>query len=286
MSTKVWLSTHGRALDPEDATISVFDRGFLYGDSVYETMRTVGRRVVDLDAHLDRLRRSGAGISFEIPFDDGEITQAIAATLEAADNPDSRIRVIVTRGVGPITLDTHAVKASVLVVMVTALELASPETYARGIAAALVDREGAVRPGLKTGNYLGNILALREAQEAGADDAIMCNPEGAVAEGATSNLFLVVEGSVHTPSLASGVLAGITRGRVMQLLAGELGLPVAERTILPVELERADELFLTSSVRGVMPVTRLDGRPVGDGSVGPITKRLRAAYDAWLSSLA
>lgn len=283
MSTKVWLSTHGRVLDPEQATISVFDRGFLYGDSVYETVRTSHGRVVDLDAHLQRLRRSAEGIAFELPFSDADISAAIDRTLAAADNPISRVRVIVTRGTGPIALDTHVAESPVLVILVSPWVDPSPEERLRGISAVIVDRQGSLRPGLKTGNYLGNILALRQAQDQGGDDAIMCNAEGTVAEAPTANVFMVAGGHVHTPSLAAGLLAGITRDVVIRLVGERLGLPMTEREILVDELRSADELFLTSSVRGVMPVTALDGMRVGDGSAGPITRRVIAAYDAYLS---
>src|SRR5690606_17989370 len=204
VSTKVWLSNHGEPRDPQDATISVFDRGFLYGDSVYETLRTSGGRIVELGAHLDRLRRSAEGIAFELPVSDAEITDAVEQTLAAAANDDSRIRVVVTRGTGPIDLDTRVAESPLVVVIVSPLVLPTAEQYQKGIPAVLVrEREGSIRPGLKTGNYLGNILALRRAHELGAEDAIMCNADGAVAEGATSNLFMVVAGSVHTPSIAT-----------------------------------------------------------------------------------
>lgn len=282
MSTKVWLSTHGATLDPGDATISVFDRGFLYGDSVYETLRTANGRVVKLDAHLDRLRRSAAGIAFELPFDDAELAAAVSATVAAADNLDSRIRVVVTRGTGPIDLDTRVADSPVLVVIVTPLSVPTRAQCLAGISAVLVGREGSIRPGLKTGNYLGNILALRQAHDQGADDAIVCNAEGAVAEGATSNLFMVVGGAVHTPSLATGLLAGITRGVVMGLIETELGLTLRERTIMADELRDVDELFLTSSVRGVMPVTTLDGAVVGEGVAGSVTRRVLDVYETFL----
>jgi branched-chain amino acid aminotransferase len=286
VSTKVWLSTRGEACDPQDASISVFDRGFLYGDSVYETLRTVSGRVVELGAHLDRLRRSAEGIAFELPFADAELTEAVDATLAAAQNPDSRVRIIVTRGTGPIALDTREAGNPVMVVIVSPLVVPSADEYTRGISAVVVgEREGSVRPGLKTGNYLGNILALRRAHELGAEDAIMCNADGAVAEGATSNLFMIVEGTVHTPSLATGVLAGITRSLVIRLLRERLGLPTCERTILPGELRGADELFLTSSVRGIMPVTTLDGATVGAGVAGPLTRRVMQIYADYLAEL-
>lgn len=267
--------------------ISVFDRGFLYGDSVYETLRTVGGRVVECGAHLERLRRSAEGIAFELPFTDAQICEPLEQTLRAAANEDSRIRVVVTRGAGPIALDTRGAEHPVLVIMVSPLVVPSPEEYERGISAVVVgEREGSIRPGLKTGNYLGNILALRRAHELGAEDAIMCNADGAVAEGASSNLFLVVDGSLHTPSLASGVLAGITRSGVIRLVSERLGMSVSERTVMPGELRGADELFLTSSVRGIMPVTTLDGAQVGGGVAGPITRRVSQAYAQLLAEIA
>jgi branched-chain amino acid aminotransferase len=286
VATKVYLSTHGRALDPEHATISVFDRGFLYGDSVYETLRTAGEGVFELEPHLQRLRRSATGIAFELPFTDADIADAIAQTLAAAKNAKSRVRVIVTRGTGPIALDTRVAESPVLVVLVTPLEEVDPAVRMQGISAIVVDRQDFFRQGLiglKTGNYLGNILALHQAHDQGADDAILCNAEGQVAEGSTSNLFLVVDGRVHTPSLASGLLAGITRDLVIRLLDTRLGLQVAERAVLVDELTRADEMFLTSSIRGVMPVTKLDGVAVGDGTAGPVTRRVIDVYEAFLS---
>lgn len=283
VSSKVWLSTHGRVLEPQDATISVFDRGFLYGDSVYETLRTARGRVVELQAHLDRLRRSAAGIAFELPFGEAEIEAALGEALAAAGNPESRIRVVVTRGTGPINLDTRVAESPVLAIIVTPLELPSRETYLRGISACVVDREGAVRPGLKTGNYLGNILALRAAHERGAEDAILSTADGAVAEGATSNLFAVIDGVVHTPEIATGLLVGITREMILRLLREVLGVETHERRLLVEELRGCDELFLTSSVRGVMPVTTLDGRVLGDGRAGPLTLRVLDAYETALA---
>jgi branched-chain amino acid aminotransferase len=286
MPTKVWLSTHARPLAPEEATISVFDRGFLYGDSVYETLRTVGGNVVELDAHLDRLDHSAAGIAFELPFDHAAIADALARTLAAAENPDSRIRLIVTRGTGPIALDSRLAESPVLAIIVQPLVVPSDTDKQRGITAMIVgDREGSVLPGLKTGNYLGNILALRRANELGAEDAIMCTA-GAVAEGANSNVFMVVDGEVHTPSLMTGLLAGITRQTVIELLRDPLGIPIHERTITPTQLRAAEEVFLTSSIRGVMPVTTLDGALVGTGGCGPVSRRVIEAYAAYLDRVA
>lgn len=289
MSTKVFLSTHPDPLDPADAKISVFDRGFLYGDSVYETMRTAGGEPLELERHLQRLRRSGAGIGLEIPFSDEALARSIKRTHAAAGNPESYVRLVVTRGAGPIALDPRHGHTPLLVVLVQPLVLPQADAYERGIRAVLVDitknAGTSMDPSIKSGNYLNNILALREAIEAGGEDAIMCNPEGAVSEGATSNVFMVSGGRVATPSMRTGILPGITRQTVCEL-AASLGLPVEETTILPAQLRAADEVFLTSSVRGIMPVTRLDDAPVGAGTAGPVTRRLHQAYQAYVEAAA
>ena len=288
MSTKVYLSTVGAPVDPEDATISIFDRGLLYGDSVYETMRTAGGHPVELARHLARLHRSAEGIGLELPFSDAEVGDAVAATHRASGNAESYVRVIVTRGGGPIMLDPRHSSDPVLVVIVRELELPSPEAYERGVSVVVVGvlkaGGGLVDPGIKTGNYLNNIQALRQAIARGADDAILSNARGDVAEGATSNVFLVAEGRLCTPHLQTGLLAGITREVVCELAAG-LGHPVHERPVPPDDLRAADEVFLTSSVRGIMPVTRVDDATVGDGTVGPVTRALMARYAAWLAEL-
>lgn len=285
MPTKVFLSTSGRVVDPAEATVSVFDRGFLYGDSVYETLRTTGPRVLALGRHLERLHRSAAGIGLIIPYGDDQVRAAIGETLGAAANEASRIRVVVTRGTGPIAIDTRTSTTPLLVVFVEALQLPSLEHYERGISAAIVDPRTVANPGLKTGNYLPNILALRQAIERAGDDAIMCNRDGFVTEAATSNVFVVRSGALSTPSLASGLLAGITRSIVFEL-ASRLELVVRERAISPEELATADELFLTSSVRGIMPVTQLDGAVLGSGHMGPITRRLWTAYEDYVAAVA
>ncbi len=285
MTVKVYLSTAGRPLDPADATISVFDRGFLYGDSVYETLRTAGGRFVEMRRHLVRLRRSAAGIGLEIPYSDQEIADATRATCDATGNPDCYVRVVVTRGTGELGLDPRQAGKPLLVILAKALKLAPAELYERGLSAHIVDVRKISRrsldPTLKTGNYLNSIQALRNA----AEDAIMLSVDGAVAEGATSNVFMVKEGAILTPSLKTGLLSGITRALICELARAD-GCEVAEVTIWPDELRAADEVFLTSSVRGPIAVTTLDGAPVGDGRVGPVTQRLSALYGDYLARVA
>lgn len=288
MPSKVYLSTAGRPLDPGEATVSVFDRGFLYGDSIYETLRTAGGNPVEPTRHLERLRRSAAGIGLEIPFTDEALRAAVAETHAASGNPDSYVRVIVTRGAGPLMLDPRVSESPLLVVLVQELKLPPAKLYETGLSVRIVDvhkiSARSLDPTLKTGNYLNSIQALRQAAQSSAEDAIMCSPAGHVAEGATSNVFMVRGGQLFTPSLATGLLEGITRALVMAL-AGELKIAASEATIWPDELRAADEVFLTSSVRGPMPVTTLDGQPIGAGP-GPVTRKIMARYQQYLDSVA
>jgi branched-subunit amino acid aminotransferase/4-amino-4-deoxychorismate lyase len=290
VTTKVFIATGdapGRIEDPERATISVFDRGFLYGDSVYETMRTAGGLPLELEGHLERLHRSAAGIGLDVPGTDPELAASIAATHAASGNDESYVRVIVTRGSGPLMLDPRASISPTIVIVVQPLSLPTAEAYERGIAAVVVDRtkgESGLDPSIKSGNYLANVLALREAIAAGGDDAIMKSATGDIAEGATSNLFLVTGGGTHlvTPSIETGLLEGITR-RVVFRLARGLGFPPHEGRVTHDDLLAASEVFLTSSVRGIMPVTKIDGRPVGEGTAGPVWRRLHGAYTAYVA---
>ena len=289
MSTKVWMSDVGAVVDAADAKISVFDRGFLYGDSVYETMRTAGGHPVEFPRHLQRLHRSAEAIGLSFSFTDAEIARAVAVTHRSSDNEESYVRVIVTRGAGPLMLDPSESAVPRLVILVQPLSLPSEDRVARGISAVLVDvvKSGSsgVDPRIKSGNYLANILALRQAHAAGGEDAIMRGEDGDISEGATSNLFVVSGGELATPHLAAGLLEGITRSVVCEL-AAELSLPVTQRRVDPETLAQADEIFLTSSVRGIMPMTRLDGHPVGDGTVGPVTWRLIARYAQYIEAWA
>ncbi len=294
MGTKVYLSTLGRPVDPAEATVSVFDRGFLYGDSVYETLRTSAGRPVDWIPHIERLHRSADGIGLELPLDDAALRRVVMETLAASKNEDSKVRIVITRGTGPIALDVRTSIDPMVVVFVEPLKLPPPEQVETGISAAVVQPHRNLRTveaNLKTGNYLPNIQALRKAIEQRGEDAIMCNHDGEVAEGATSNLFMVEGGELHTPPVETGLLPGITRGTIIRL-AREQGIPVSETRFKPERLRAADEVFLTSSVRAVMPVTRLDGQVVGEpsdddpgrGKVGPMTKRMIEAYQEHVRS--
>ena len=286
MSARVYVN--GAITDRDSAVISIFDRGFLYGDSVYEVLRTSGARPVDLDRHLERLRRSADGIALTMPGPD-ELGRAIADTLDAAGNPESYVRIVVTRGGGPITLDITAPEKPSLVVIAAPLAMPAAELYERGCSLAIVGVERTSRrafdPAVKSGNYLNNIMALAEARRTGAYEAIMCNPDGRVAEGSTSNLFVSRGGRLVTPALGTGLLPGITRQRVIDL-ARAGGLAVDEGDLVPDEVRGAAEAFITSSIRGVMPVATVDGGTIGDGVPGPATRRLMELYAGFLADVA
>ncbi len=275
MSIRVHIG--GRVCLPDEAKISVFDRGFLYGDSVYETIGTSGGRLFAVEEHLVRLERSAARIGLRVP-PRAEIERAIAETLAAAGNEESRVRVMLTRGAGKLDLDPASVDDPQLVVIVFPLGPPTSEMYARGVSAAIVsvtrNNPQAIDPAVKSGNYLNNILALGEARRrSGAYEAILCSSDGTVAEGASSNIFAVRGGVVRTPPLDVGILDGITRAKVIGLCR-QAGIAIEEARISPEELRAADEVFITSATRAVLPVTRLDEQPVGAGVPGPCTRRL------------
>ena len=273
----------GGVRPPEEAKVSVFDRGFLYGDSVYETIGTAYGRLFAARDHLDRLERSAERIGLAVP-PRAEIERAIAETIEAAGNAESRVRVILTRGVGKLDLDPASCSDTRLVVIVFPLGPPTPEMFEKGVAVAIVsvarNSPRAIDPAVKSGNYLNNVLALGEARRRSkAYEAILCAGDGSVAEGSTSNVFAVVGGEVRTPPPEVGILDGITRAKVMGLCR-DAGIPLAERRLSPDELRGADEAFITSATRGVLPVTTIDERPVAGGAPGPVTRRLMALYDA------
>jgi branched-chain amino acid aminotransferase len=287
MNTRIYVD--GRVSDEAGAAVPVLDRGFLYGDSIYEVVRTAGGRPVDLGPHLDRLERSAARIGLELP-PRATIEGAFGETLAAAYADGGRgdeayVRVIVTRGGGEIGLDPRLADKPRLVVIATKLATPKPELYERGCHVRVVSVERnsvrALDPAIKSGNYLNNILALDQARRGQAYEAIMCDARGRVTEGSTSNLWCVRGGVALTPA-GEGILPGITRWRLLGL-AREAGIAAEEADLYPTDLHAADELFLTSSIRGVLPIGRLDDR---DLPVGPVTRRLQALYEAFLEGVA
>ena len=280
----VWID--GAPVDAAEARVPVFDRGFLYGDSVYEVTRAFSGVAFALGEHLDRLERSGAAILMRTP-PRADIERAVNDTLAASALPDAYVRIVVTRGAGEIALDPAAADEPRLIVIVRAPKPPPPEAYRDGVEVAIVGRTryapgvptSTIDPQVKSGNYLGSVMAVAEARKRGAYEAILCDNVGRITEGSSSNFFIVRGARVSTPPLSVGLLEGITRRKVMALLDGEK-IPWAEQALWPIDLHRADEAFLTSSVRGIVPVSRADGEPIGDGKPGPITRRVMSAYDA------
>ena len=280
MSIRVHVG--GQILLPEDARISVFDRGFLYGDSVFETLATAAGRLFALHEHLDRLERSAALVGITAP-PRVQMEAAVTSTVAAAGNPESRVRIIISRGEGGSDLDPGSAVGPNLVVIVTPRGGPTAQMYVEGVRVAIVSYRRndphTLDPTVKSGNYLTSVLAVGEARRAGAHEAILCAQDGGVAEGATSNLFVVRAGVVRTPAVAVGILPGITRAHVLSLCRRNEWAVEETAFLAADDLHRADEVFLTSSVRGVLPVTSVDGRKVAQGEPGPITRRLMHAYE-------
>lgn len=278
---RIWVD--GVIGDEHTAVVPVLDRGFLYGDGVYEVTRTAGGRCVDLGPHLDRLDRSAARIGLAPPSRDA-IVAAIGATL--AGQGESYVRVIVTRGAGEMGLDPALADRPRMVIIVRPLSLPAAEVVARGASLRFVSVERtsprALDPAIKSGNYLNNILAIAEARRSNAYEAVLCDERGRVTEGSSSNVWCVRGGEILTPPTTVGLLPGITRWRLLQLAAAA-GLPAREAELVPDELRGADEVFITSSIRGVLPIGRVDDRDV---PVGPVTRQLIGLYDRFLRAVA
>jgi branched-chain amino acid aminotransferase len=273
----------GRPMPPEAAKVSVFDRGFLYGDSVFEALRTYGGQPFALGRHLARLAESAARVFIELPVSLEQLGREVESAIVGAGNAESYVRLTVTRGVGEaMGLDPGLSRHALRVVIVTALKSPPPETYRDGVAVIthrterVTDHSAAA--GAKVGNYLMAVLANREARLANAAEALIVDARDCVVEGATSNVFVVLsDGTLVTPPEADGILLGITRETVLAV-AAELGIPVRLDS-LPLEVVKAAaEVFVSSSIRELVPVVTVDGAKVGDGKPGPTTLRLLAAF--------
>lgn len=281
MAEVVWIN--GQVVPREEAVISVFDHGFLYGDSIYETVRTSGGRPFLLQRHLERLRASAAALHLGLNRTMDEDRQAVDQVLAAAANPESIMRIIVTRGEGDIGYgQALCPRPSTLIYVRPMSPLQDPETRPGVrvvILSVLRNDPRTVSPAIKSGNLLNNILGAHEAEDRGVEEGIMLNSAGQVAEGTMTNVFMVKDGVVRTPPLEDGILPGITRGFVLEI-ARESGLPVREESFLPADLLAADEAFLTGTTRAVQPILQVDAVPMGDGQRGPVTYRLMLAFAA------
>ncbi|HEY8667100.1 MAG TPA: branched-chain-amino-acid transaminase [Tepidisphaeraceae bacterium] len=275
MSLKIWID--GQLLDQENARISVYDHGLLYGDGVFEGIRVYHGKVFECDAHLKRLFDSAKAIRLTIPRTTAEIRAAIEQTVKANGFTDCYIRLIVTRGVGALGIDPNKCANPSVIVISDLIQLYPKEMYQKGIAvitaSVIRNHPNALSPRIKSLNYLNNILAKIEANDAGVMEAIMLNHEGNVAECSADNIYIVRDGMVLTPTTADGILEGVTRKVILQLCQ-KMHIPWREQTLQRHDLYVADECFLSGTGAEVIPVTKIDGRPIATGEVGPLTGRI------------
>ena len=267
----------GEFVPEEDAKVSVFDHGLLYGDGIFEGIRFYNGGVFRLEQHLDRLWDSARSICLDLPMSRSEMTEAVLETIRKNDLRDGYIRLIVTRGVGNLGLNPAQCKRPSVIIIATTVALYPKEAYESGltVVTCATRRTGAaaLNPAVKSLNYLNNVMAKVEAIQAGAEEGLMLNDQGLVAECTGDNIFIVRDGIVSTPPLTAGALDGITR-RVAMEICETLGIPLRERDLSRHEIYTADECFLTGTAAEVIAAVKLDQRPIGDGKPGPITQRI------------
>ncbi len=279
MSLKVYID--GKLYDKEDAKISVYDHGLLYGDGVFEGIRSYGGKVFRLEQHLDRLWNSAKAIWLEIPMTREAMAKAIVETLAANEIADGYIRLVVTRGAGTLGLDPNRTSHPQVIVITDYITLYPEELYRNGLEIITVstmrNHSAALSPRIKSLNYLNNILAKIEGLQAGCIEALMLNTKGEVAECTGDNIFLVREGRLLTPPNEAGILEGITREAVIEL-ARESGREVREIPLTKHDIYIADECFLTGTAAEVVPVAKVDSRKIGAGVPGPVTRDLMERF--------
>ena len=284
------VNVNGRITGERDAVISVFDHGFLYGEGIYETLRTYNGRPFLYDRHVRRLRRSAQMIVMELPFSDAELATRIRETTTAANlgNAEAYIRVLVTRGIGELTYDPKATPAPSVVIIIKPNVDPSSDAFEKGVKVCLSpilrNHPGSVNPMIKSNNLLNNALAMQEALRRGGTEAIMRNYRGELTECTQSNLFIVKNGVALTPPLDSGLLPGITREFMFEI-GKDVGVEVREQLLHDADLLGADECFLTSTTKEALPIVHVDDQKIGTGKPGPVTKKLLDGFRkrAWAS---
>jgi len=277
--TKVYID--GQLYEKEEAKISVFDHGLLYGDGVFEGIRVYNGKIFKCREHIDRLYESARAIGIKIPMDKNAMVEAMENTLKANNLTQAYIRLVVTRGVGDLGLDPRLCKKASVIVITDKIQLYPPEIYEKGleliIASTPRNHQSALSPRIKSLNYLNNIMAKMEGQQANVREVVMLNLEGYVCECSADNIFLVKNGVLKTPAASAGILKGITRDTIMEL-AHEMGIPVREENITRFDLYVADEVFLCGTGAELIAAIKIDGRVIDDGKPGPIFKQLLAKF--------
>ncbi len=283
MSLKVWMD--GRLMDKADAKVSVYDHGLLYGDGVFEGIRLYHGKVFEAEAHLRRLFDSAKSIRLTIPYPAEQLKAAILETAKANNFTDCYVRLVVTRGVGYLGLNPNKCASPSVFIITDTIEMYPKEVYEKGMAVItssyIRNHPGAMSARVKSLNYLNSILAKIEAADAGVPEAIMLNHVGNVAECTADNLFIVKTSRVLTPTITDGILEGVTRQVILDLCRN-IAIPCAEQTLQRHDLYIADECFLTGTGAEVVPVTKIDGRQVGSGQPGKITRRLIDAFRSYI----
>ena len=279
MGLKIWLDD--KLVDEADAKISVFDHGLLYGDGVFEGIRVYNGKIFELEAHIDRLYRSAKAIRLAVPMSKDKLISSVKETVRANDVIGGYVRLVVTRGVGTLGLNPFACENGAVFIIADNIQLYPEEFYENGMkaisATTVRNHPLALPPQVKSLNYLNNILAKIEALDSNVAEAIMYNHEGYVAEATGDNVFIVTDGVIYTPPVETGALDGITRAVVIRLASQEK-LQVMERNLTRFDLYVCDEFFLTGTAAEVIGVVEIDGRVVGDGKPGPITRLLRKKF--------
>ncbi len=285
MALKIWLDD--KLVDEQDAKVSVFDHGLLYGDGVFEGIRVYLGKVFEEKAHIDRLYESAKAIRLEIPMTKDQMTDAIRTTVKANGLQEGYIRLVVTRGIGTLGLNPFTCKKAGVIIIASNIQLYPKEFYEKGMkvisATTIRNHPLSLPPQIKSLNYLNNISAKIEALDANVPEAIMYNHMGYVAEATGDNIFIVKNGVVSTPPVSSGSLGGITRAVVMKL-GIQNGFEIIEKNLTRFDLYTADEFFLTGSAAEVIGIVAIDGRTIGDGKPGPVTEKLRKLFFAYARS--
>lgn len=282
MGLKIWLDD--KLVEQEEAKISVFDHGLLYGDGVFEGIRVYNGKVFEHEAHLMRLYKSAKVIRLTIPMDLPTLKKAVEETVKANRISDGYIRLVITRGPGDLGMNPFLCKRACVIIIADKICLYPQELYEKGLKVISVstirNHSMSLPPQVKSLNYLNNIFAKIEAVDAGADEAILYNHQGYAAEASGDNIFIVSDGTLYSPPVQAGSLDGITRQVVIKLAQQE-GIPFVEKNLTRFDLYTADEFFLTGTAAEVVGVVEMDGRIIGDGRPGPITRKLREKFYAY-----